>query len=394
MTVAEQRTKPAKPSVRSQSLGVSGIRKIFEKAQSMPDVIRLEFGEPDFQTPENIKEAARRAITNGRTKYTPGAGMPELRKAIADKLQSENNIHYEPNEVVVAAGATSALNLSVLGSIDQGEEILIPNPGWATYAYAVGIVGGVPVEYKLDRKRDYAFDKDYVSSLVTDKTRAILINSPNNPTGSIFSEKDLHAVADLSLERGLTVISDEVYEKFRYDYAPSEVSPCIGALPDMKDRTIVVNSFSKTYAMTGWRVGYVASSASLADAMAKVNTAANSCVSQISQIAALEALTGPQDSVKEMLSVYKERRSIIVKRLNEINGFDCPLPKGAFYAFPNITGTRLNSFDLSMKILETAHVATVPGSSFGSEGEGYLRLSYANSKQNIEAALDRISKLL
>ncbi len=393
MTITEQRTKPAKPSVRSQSLGVSGIRKIFERAQSIRDVIRLEIGEPDFQTPENIKEAARQAITSGRTKYTPGAGMIELRKAIADKLQSENKIHYEPIEIVVAAGATSALNLSMLAAIDPGEEVLIPNPGWATYAYAISIAGGVPIEYKLDRRRDYAFDKDYVNSLVTNKTRAILINSPNNPTGSIFTERDLYAIAELSLERGLTVISDEVYEKFLYDHAPGEVSPCIGSLPDMKERTIVVNSFSKTYAMTGWRVGYVASSAPLADAMAKVNTAANSCVSQISQIAALEALTGPQNSVKEMISVYKERRSVIVKRLNEINGFECPLPKGAFYAFPNITGTGLSSFDLAMKILETGHVATVPGSSFGSEGEGYVRLSYSNSTQNIEVAMDRISKL-
>lgn len=395
MTVTEQRSKQAIPSVRSQSLGLSGIRKIFEKAQNIPNVIRLEIGEPDFQTPENIKEAGRRAINEGKTKYTPGAGMIELRKAIAEKFRKENNLHYEPNEIIVASGATSSLNIAFLAAIDPGDEVLVPNPGWATYNYAVSIVGGIPVEYKLARQNDYAIRREDMEPLITSRTKAILVNSPSNPTGSIFTDEDKENIAALSIDHGLTVISDEVYEKFVYDFGPKgTIPPSIAAVPEMSERTIVVNSFSKTYAMTGWRVGYVAANKSIADSLSKVNTAVNSCVSQISQLAAIEALTGPQDSVRQMISEYKKRRSITVKKLNEIHGFDCVLPKGAFYAFPNIEETSMNSFDLAMKILESAHVATVPGSAFGSEGEGYLRISYANSTENIEVALERISDLL
>jgi aspartate aminotransferase len=206
--------------------------------------------------------------------------------------------------------------------------------------------------------------------------------------------EDLNSIAQLAMEQGITVISDEVYEKFVYEGVREGANlPNIASLPEMRDRTVILNPFSKTYAMTGWRVGYLASNSALGEAMAKVNTAANSCVSQISQIAAIEALTGPQDSVKEMISVYRKRREIIIRRLNEIPGFRCASPQGAFYAFPEIKDTGLNSYDLSMKILENAHVATVPGSAFGSEGEGYLRISYANSTENIENAMDRISKM-
>jgi aminotransferase len=395
MTLTEVNSTSAKASNRSESLGISGIRKIFERAQSIQGVIRLEIGEPDFQTPENIKEAARQAINKGQTKYTPGSGMLELRKAISQKLRTENGISYEPkNEIVVTAGATSALNIALLGVLDPGDEILVPNPGWATYVYAVNIVGGVPVEYKLDSRNGYRFVKKEVERLISPRTKAIIINSPGNPTGSVFNVEDLNSIAQLAMEQGITVISDEVYEKFVYEGVREGANlPNIASLPEMRDKTVILNSFSKTYAMTGWRVGYLASNSALGEAMAKVNTAANSCVSQISQIAAIEALTGPQDSVKEMISVYRKRREIIIRRLNEIPGFRCASPQGAFYAFPEIKDTGLNSYDLSMKILENAHVATVPGSAFGSEGEGYLRISYANSTENIENAMDRISKM-
>jgi aminotransferase len=395
MTLTEMKSKSPSPSSRSQSLGISGIRKIFERAQTISGVIKLEIGEPDFQTPENIKEAARRAITSGQTKYTSGWGMVELRKAISQKLQRENKLEYNPNnEIVVTSGATSALNLALLSVLDPGDEILVPNPGWATYGVAVTLVGGIPVEYKLDSARGYGFFREDVEPLITERTKALLINSPSNPTGSVFSQDELRRISELSIDHGLTVISDEVYEKFVYENVlPGENLPNIASFPEMKERTVILNSFSKTYAMTGWRVGYLASSQAFGDAIAKVNTAANSCVSQISQIAAIEALTGPQDSVKEMISVYKSRRDLIVERLNQIRTFECPVPQGAFYAFPKIVGN-MNSYDLSIKILEGAQVSTVPGSAFGTQGEGHLRMSYANSTENIKIAMDRIASFL
>jgi aminotransferase len=397
LTIFELKSKTAITSQRSEKLGVSGIRAIFEKAQTIPDVIRLEFGEPDFDTPKNIKDAAIRAISRGETKYTSGAGIPELRKAVSKKLERENGIFYEPlREVVVSAGATSGIYFSLLATLDAGDEILIPNPGWATYAFSVNLAGAVPIQYNLESSTGYSFRTRTVEPLVTQRTKAILINTPSNPMGSVLSRNNVEEVANFAKRYNLTVISDEVYEKFLY---PDTIAPkleyvSIGSLPEMKDRTVTVNSFSKTYAMTGWRIGYVAASEKIAQAIVKINTASSSCISSVSQFAALEALEGPQDSVKQMIATYQKRRDEIVKRLNQIHGFECPVPSGAFYAFPDISASGLSSFDLSMKILEKAHVATVPGSAFGSKGEGHLRLAYANSLENIQAALDRISRIV
>jgi aminotransferase len=397
LTIFELKSKTAITSQRSEKLGVSGIRAIFEKAQTIPDVIRLEFGEPDFDTPKNIKDAAIRAISRGETKYTSGAGIPELRKAVSKKLERENGIFYEPlREVVVSAGATSGIYFSLLATLDAGDEILIPNPGWATYAFSVNLAGAVPIQYNLESSTGYSFRTRTVEPLVTQRTKAILINTPSNPMGSVLSRNNVEEVANFAKRYNLTVISDEVYEKFLYPdtIAPKLEHVGIGSLPEMKDRTVTVNSFSKTYAMTGWRIGYVAASEKIAQAIVKINTASSSCISSVSQFAALEALEGPQDSVKQMIATYQKRRDEIVKRLNQIHGFECPVPSGAFYAFPDISASGLSSFDLSMKILEKAHVATVPGSAFGSKGEGHLRLAYANSLENIQAALDRISRIV
>jgi aminotransferase len=397
MTVSQQMSETSGASKRSQQLGVSGIRAIFERAQTFPDVLRLEFGEPDFDTPQNIKDAAIHAITTGRTKYTSGSGIIELRKAISRKLENENKVYYDPKkEIVISAGATAGINLALQATLDEGDEILVPNPGWATYVYAVKLVGAIPVLYDLRSESSYSFERDTVERLVTPRTKAILINSPSNPMGSVFSQKDLQTVADFSKDNDLKVLSDEVYEKFIYqDSDNSEIRhTSIASLPDMKYRSVTINSFSKTYAMTGWRVGYVAGNESVADAMAKINTAAASCISSISQFAALEALEGPQDSVGTMIEKYRERRDATVRILNEIRGFHCNLPRGAFYAFPQIRETGLNSTDLSMKILEQAHVSTVPGSAFGSNGEGHIRIAYANSLSNIQLALERISKIM
>lgn len=392
----ETKTLSLGPSQRSSKLGLSGIREIFEKAQKIPDVIRLEFGEPDFDTPENIKAAAVRAINAGKTKYTSSAGLIELRKAISYKLEKENDITYDPaKEIVITAGATAAINLAFLATVDVGAEILIPDPGWATYVHAVHVVGAVPVPYPLRETSEYSFERESVERLVSPRTKAILINTPSNPTGAILSRANLKEISEFAIERNLFVISDEVYEKFLYDDGgePRE-HVSIASMPEMDDRTVTINAFSKTYAMTGWRMGYAAASEPIAAAMTKINAAENSCVSSISQYAAIEALTGPQDSVRSMIAAFGKRREGLVKRLNELPGFECPMPHGSFYAFPNVSGTGMSSYSLAMKILEHGHVAVVPGSSFGSQGENHLRLAYANSLENIQTALERIRRVL
>jgi len=392
----ETETVSLGPSQRSMKLGLSGIREIFEKAQKIPDVIRLEFGEPDFDTPENIREAAIKAITSGKTKYTSSAGLPELRNAISAKYARENGVSYDPTkEITVAAGATSAINLAFLSTVDVGDEVLVPNPGWATYSHAVNIVGATPKPYPLVEAEGYSFNKESVEKLLTPKTKAMLINTPSNPTGAILARSNLKEIADFAIERNLFVISDEVYEKFLYnDGSSRNEHVSIASLPEMKERTVTINAFSKTYAMTGWRLGYAAAPEPISTAMSKINAAESACVSTIAQYAALEALTGPQDSVATMISAFAKRREVLVKGLNDLPGFRCALPNGAFYAFPNISGTGMGSHALAMKIVEKGHVAVVPGSSFGSQGESYLRLAYANSLENIQAALERIRKVL
>ena len=392
----EAKAVSLEPSQRSRKLGLSGIREIFEKAQKIPDVIRLEFGEPDFDTPDNIKAAAVRAINNGKTKYTSSAGIPELRAAISAKLSKENQVVYDAaKEVVVTAGATSAINLAFLSVADIGDEILVPDPGWATYTHAVHIVGSIPVPYPLRESAGYSFERKVAEKLVTPKTKAILINTPSNPTGAILSRSNLKEIAEFAIEKNLFVISDEVYEKFLYDGGSTKNEHVsIASLPEMKERTVTVNAFSKTYAMTGWRLGYAAAAEPISAAMAKINAAESSCVSSVAQYAALEALTGPQDSVREMISAFAKRREVLVSGLNELPGFKCPMPHGAFYAFPNIRATGQNSHSLAMKIVEKGHVAVVPGSSFGAQAELNIRLAYANSLENIQLALERIRKIL
>ncbi|MGA2876079.1 MAG: pyridoxal phosphate-dependent aminotransferase [Nitrososphaerales archaeon] len=384
-----------KPSARSESLGLSGIRVIFEKVSKMPDAIRLEFGEPDFDTPDNIKAAAIEAIKKGKTKYASSAGIIELRNAVAAKLKRENQIEYTPaKEIVVTAGATAGINLALLSTMDVGDEILVPDPGWATYVHAVNIVGAKPVPYKLYESSGYAIEKENLESLVTKKTKAILINTPSNPIGSILSRKNLQEISDFAVNHNLFVLSDEVYEKFLYQDGGANEHISIASLSGMKERVVTINAFSKTYAMTGWRIGYVGAAEPIAAAMSKINAATSSCVSTINQYAGLEALTGPQDSVTKMISAFVKRRDILVNGLNEFKGFKCALPKGAFYAFPNIKDTGYSSDQLAMKIIDEAHVAVVPGSAFGKQGEGYLRLAYANSVENIQEALTRMKKIL
>ena len=290
---------------------------------------------------------------------------------------------YDPKtEVVVTAGATSAINIAFLSTVDEGAEILVPDPGWATYSHAVNLVGAIPVPYALTEANAYSFNRDVAESLVSSKTKAILINTPSNPTGAILPRKNVEEIAEFAVGHDLYVFSDEVYEKFLYKEGGSRNEHVsIASLDGMKERTVTINALSKTYAMTGWRIGYAAAPPEVASAMSRINAAQSSCISAIAQYAALEALSGPQDSVSKMISAFAQRRGILVEGLNEFPGFKCPLPQGAFYAFPNIQGTGFTSKDLAMKIIDEAHVAVVPGSAFGKEGEGYLRLAYANSSK-------------
>ncbi|MDG6906946.1 MAG: pyridoxal phosphate-dependent aminotransferase [Nitrososphaerota archaeon] len=361
----------------------------------MPDAVHLEFGEPDFDTPDNIKVAAIEAIRSGKTKYASSAGIPELRTAVAEKMKRDNKIDYDPKkEIVITAGATAGINLALLATMDGGEEILVPDPGWATYVHAVNITGAKPVPYQLREEANYALEKKDLSRLITDRTKAILLNSPSNPTGSILSRKTLMDIAEFAVEHDLFVLSDEVYEKFLYRDGSDNEHVSIASLSGMKDRVVTINAFSKTYSMTGWRIGYVGASEPIAAAMTKINAAASSCVSTINQYAGLEALIGPQDSVGKMISAFAKRRDILVKGLNEFSGFKCPTPRGAFYTFPNVKETGMTSDQLAMKIIDEAHVAVVPGSSFGKQGEGYLRIAYANSAENIQNALARMKKIM
>ncbi|MFQ6080433.1 MAG: pyridoxal phosphate-dependent aminotransferase [Candidatus Bathyarchaeia archaeon] len=373
---------------RATRMPLSGIRVIFEMVHKMKDVVRLEAGDPDFKTPDHICEAAKKALDEGYTHYTSSFGMLELRQALARKLKKDNGIDADPEtEIVVTAGASCAVNIAILSTIDPGDEVLIPDPSWPHYEACVALADGVAVHYPLLEKNQFRADIEDIRKRITRKTKMIVVNSPSNPTGGFMEKRDIEAVAETAKEYNLLVLSDEVYEKIVYDQL-RHIS--VASLPDMKERTITVNSFSKTYAMTGWRLGYAVARQEIAEEMAKLNLYSNSCPSSIAQRAGIAALSGPQDAVVMMAKEYERRRNEIVKGLNEIEGITCVKPRGAFYAFPNVSSLGMSSQDAAMFILKEAKVSTVPGSGFGGYGEGYLRLAYSNSIENIVKALVRI----
>lgn len=356
----------------------------------MPDIIRLSIGEPDFTPPKHALKAAEQAAEEGKTHYAPTNGIPELREALAQKMHRDYGLTYDPeSEVLVTVGGTEALFLALLSLINPGDEVLIPNPGFVCYEPGVLLAGGVPVYFPLLEENGFKLSVDYVTSLITDKSRVIILNYPNNPTGAVLSYDEVAALTDVAVERDLVVISDEVYEKILYDDAKHY---CLATFPGMRERTLVVNSFSKTYAMTGLRVGYVYGPKELLSALWLAHRFVVACVNGLAQYAALAALKGPQEFVKEMVREFKRRRDLVYKRLNEIEGFGCMLPKGAFYAFPNIKAFSMSSEEFTEFLVKKARVTTAPGSSFGSYGEGYIRISYAASYENLEEALDRIEK--
>jgi len=364
----------------------SVVRRLFDLATGTRDVISLGVGEPDVTTPEHIREAAKRALDEGKTHYSPNTGILELRQAIVERYSSEYGLDYDPeDEVMVVVGGTEAIFCAFAAFLEPGDEVLVPDPGYITYGPAVRIVGGVPVSVRVSEP-DFWMRPEDVESAITDRTRMIMLNFPSNPTGAVMPEQPLREILDIASERDLLVVSDEVYEKFVYDGFEHICLPVLGA----SERVILLNSFSKTYAMTGWRVGYLCAPKEFMQPMFKVHQNVTSSTSTPAQWAAVEALRGPQDCVRRMVEEFDGRRKLVVKLLNSIEGFRCPTPQGAFYAFPNISELGMNSEKLANYLFEHAKVVASPGTAFGRHGEGYLRISYANTPENIRLAVERI----
>jgi len=377
-----------KKALRLQRLKPSGIRRMFDSVRLVPDAISLTLGEPDFSPPSHVLDAFSEA--RGASHYTPNLGIPELREALARKAKREYGLSYDPNtEIIITAGGTEAVFLALLAIVNPEEEVLVPNPGFVCYEPSVYFAEGKPVALPLREENDFKPSLEEVRSLITEKSRVMIINFPNNPTGSVLSYNEASELAKMAVENDLIVISDEVYEKIIYDDSKHY---CLAAFPEMRERTIVINSFSKTYAMTGYRVGYAYGPTDLINAMKLVHQYTIACINAPAQYAALAALEGPQDFVKEMVREFDRRRRLLYSRLNEIEGFKARLPKGAFYAFPNVEAFKMPSEKFCDQLLFRARVATVPGSAFGEYGEGYIRLSYATSYDQLEKALDRIEQ--
>lgn len=372
-------------------LGTETAFEVLARARALEaqgrEVVHLEIGEPDFDTPQHIIDAACKALNSGYTHYTPSAGIPELRQAIAEEMSRTRGIPVEPENVVVTPGGKPIMFYAILALAEPGDEVIYPNPGFPIYESMINFTGAKPVPIPLREEYNFAFDIDEFKKLVTDKTRLIIINSPHNPTGGILDKETLHEIAKIAMERDIPVLSDEIYDRILYDgefYS-------IASIPGMQERTIILNGFSKTYAMTGWRLGYGVMPKDLAVHITRLMTNSNSCTNAATQIAGIAALKGPQDDVDRMVAAFRERRDVIVNGLNQIPGVSCVLPKGAFYAFPNIKGTGMGSKPLADYLLNEAGVACLSGTSFGAYGEGYLRLSYANSVENIKKALARMA---
>ena len=378
-------------ATRTAHLKPEGAYQVLARATQLEaagrEIIHLEIGQPDYATFENVSRAGVEAIRSGKTRYTPPAGMSSLREAIAEDSGNRRGIKIHPEEVIVSPGGKPNLFFPTLALVEPGDEVIYPNPGFPTYEAMIRVAGGVPVAVPLLEKNSFSFDLDAFDKLINERTKLIILNSPSNPTGGVIPPADLEHIAAQAERYNCWVMSDEIYARIIYD---GLIAPSIAALPGMKERTIIVDGFSKTYSMTGWRLGYGIMPRELAARVDLLLTHSIGSTAHFTQFAGLEALTGGQEMVGAMVAEYQRRRDIIVDGLNAIPGFTCQKPQGAFYVFPNIRGTGMNSTDLANLILEKAGVALLPGSSFGDYGEGYLRLSYANSVENIQKGLEKI----
>ena len=377
---------------RMSRLGTETAFEVLNRARALErrgkDIIHLEIGEPDFDTPPNIVNSGIDALRAGWTHYGPSAGLPDLRQAIAEEVSRSRGVKVVPEEVVVVPGGKPIIFFSILALIDDGDEVIYPNPGFPIYESMIGYVGGRAVPIRLPEEKDFSLDVDELPHLISDRTRLIILNSPHNPTGGVLNQRDLERIAEAIGDRNIFVLSDEIYSRLIFEGKHHSIITETG----FKERTILLDGFSKSYAMTGWRVGYGVMRPDLALLIARLMTNSNSCTASFTQVAGAEALRGDQSSVEHMRAEFHRRRDVFVAGLNKIKGFSCRMPKGAFYVFPNINGTGWKSKPLADALLEEAGIACLSGTSFGEFGEGYLRFSIANSMENLDRALERIDQ--
>jgi aspartate aminotransferase len=377
---------------RMERLGTETAFEVLSRAKALErqgkNIVHLEIGEPDFDTPGNIVDAAVDALRGGWTHYGPSAGQPELRQAIASYVSRTRGVEVSAEEVVVVPGGKPIIFFSMLALIEEGDEVIYPDPGFPIYQSMIDYAGGKAVPVRLREERGFAMDVDDLASLITDRTKLIILNSPQNPTGSVMSRRDIERTAATIGDRNIMVLSDEIYSRFQFEGEPFSIL----SVPGMQGRTILLDGFSKTYAMTGWRMGYGVMRIDLAAHITRLMTNSNSCTASFTQMAGVEALRGDQSPVELMRSEFEKRSRIFVDGLNRIPGFSCCMPRGAFYVFPNITGTGWKSKPLADALLDQAGVAALSGTSFGEYGEGYLRFSVANSIEMLHEALERIER--
>lgn len=379
---------------RMQLLGTETAFEMLAKAKELErqgkEIIHLEIGEPDFPTPAHITEAGIRALREGMTQYTPAPGLFEPRRVVAEYISTTRGIPVDPDEVVLVPGGKPIMFYSILATVNPGDEVIYPNPGFPIYESVIRFAGGKPVPIPLREENNFRLDLAELRSLITDRTKMIILNSPQNPTGSFLSREEIEAIAKELLEREIWVLADEIYEKILYEGEMFSIA----SVPGMKDKTILLNGFSKSYAMTGWRLGYGIMNRELAEKVTRLVINSTSCVPGFIQMAGIAALEGPQTENEKMVSEFKRRRDVMVNGLNSIHGITCLTPPGAFYVFPNVKAYGQPSGQLAEYLLTKAGVATLGGQAFGAYGEGYLRLSYANSLENIKLALKRIEDAL
>ena len=382
-------------ATRVRALEPEGAYYMLARAQALQaagrDIIHLEIGQPDFPTFENVADAGIEAIRQGRTGYNPPTGVPAFREIIAEDASRRKGIAVSPEEVVVVPGAKPMLFFPTMALVEAGDEVMFPDPGFPTYADMIRVAGGTPVPVPLRESNNFAFDLEAFDARINDRTKLIVINSPSNPTGGVLSDDVLAHIAEAAQRHDAWVLSDEIYTRLVFE---GGTATSIATLPGMRERTVICDGFSKTYAMTGWRLGYGIMPAALAERVGLLLTHAVGCTATFTQYAGMEALTGPQDEVDATVAVYEERRDVLVAGLNAIPNLHCQMPQGAFYTFPNVTAFGLGSDEMADYLLDEAGVAVLPGTAFGPGGEGYLRLCFANSMANIREALSRIELAL